>query len=185
MSILKVNTIQDKGGNNLLVSDGAGTISSGGAITNTPAFLAKRTSNQGSISNLTYTKIQYDVEVYDTDNCYDNSTNFRFTPNQAGKYFVYARALVAETSFTVNDFKSSYFSIYKNGARWSDYEWEFNNSYIRYMTTSTSATIDMNGSTDYLEIYVHNGTVSTNNTLVYANASREYSIFGAYRLIGA
>ena len=69
MSILKVNTIQDKGGNNLLVSNGAGTISSGGAITNTPAFSVKLSSNQ-SIANGTWTKINLDTEDYDTDNTF-------------------------------------------------------------------------------------------------------------------
>ena len=27
-----------------------------------------------------YTKVQFDTEVFDTDNAYDNSTNYRFTP---------------------------------------------------------------------------------------------------------
>ena len=92
MSILKVNTIQDKGGNNLLVSDGAGTISSGGLMTMTPAFEAYLSADQ-SIADVTYTKVSVDTEVYDTDGCYDNSTNYRFTPTVAGKYFVYGSAL--------------------------------------------------------------------------------------------
>ena len=57
MSILKVNTIQDKGGNTLLSSDGAGAISSGGAITNTPAWRVGITSQ--SIAYNTDTKLQY------------------------------------------------------------------------------------------------------------------------------
>jgi hypothetical protein len=38
MSNILVNTIKDTGNNTLLSSDGSGNISSGGAITNTPAF---------------------------------------------------------------------------------------------------------------------------------------------------
>jgi hypothetical protein len=41
MSNILVNTIKDTGNNTLLSSDGSGNISSGGAITNTPAFSAK------------------------------------------------------------------------------------------------------------------------------------------------
>ena len=35
------------------------------------------------------TKAQIDTEILDTDKCYDNSTNYRFTPTVAGKYYVY------------------------------------------------------------------------------------------------
>ena len=61
MSILRVNTITDKGGNTLLSSDGAGAISSGGAITNTPAFHVSLSSDQ-SVANATATKIQFNKE---------------------------------------------------------------------------------------------------------------------------
>ena len=64
MSILKVNTIQDKGGNNLLVSDGAGTISSGGLMTNTPSFFSKISGTLQSITSGTFTKVQFDTTVW-------------------------------------------------------------------------------------------------------------------------
>ena len=46
MSILKTNQITDLGGNELLTSNGSGVISSGGAITNTPAFQIQLSANQ-------------------------------------------------------------------------------------------------------------------------------------------
>ena len=58
MSILKTNQITDLGGNELLTSNGSGVISSGGAITNTPAFEAKLTSDQ-AVSDNTLTKINF------------------------------------------------------------------------------------------------------------------------------
>ena len=36
------------------------------------------------------TKVQFDTEIFDTDNAYDNY-NYRFTPQVAGKYFVYVQ----------------------------------------------------------------------------------------------
>ena len=58
--------------------------------TNTPAFLAASTSNQ-TIANNTSTLISYGTELFDTDNCYDNTAgNYSFTPNVAGKYYVFA-----------------------------------------------------------------------------------------------
>jgi hypothetical protein len=52
-----------------------------------PAFSATRTSNQ-SISASTSTKIEVNVETFDTDACYDPTTNYRFTPNKAGYYLI-------------------------------------------------------------------------------------------------
>ena len=56
---------------------------------NTPAFQAKVSSSQ-SISDDTFTKIQFNTEDFDTDGVYDNSTNYRFTvpSGQAGKYAI-------------------------------------------------------------------------------------------------
>jgi len=54
----------------------------------TPAFEAYQSANT-NISDAVDTKVLCNTEVFDTDNCYDNSTNYRFTPTTAGKYFVY------------------------------------------------------------------------------------------------
>ena len=90
-----------------LVSD-AGTIKrvdysyiKGG--TNTPAFLARLSSTTQSISDDTYTKIQFNTEVYDTASAYDNSSNYRFTvpSGQGGKYFIYSAVRMASSSATL------------------------------------------------------------------------------------
>ena len=51
-----------------------GTVTGAGGV-NTPAFMAYLSANQ-SISNSTYTKVQCNLEVFDTDNAYDNSSNY-------------------------------------------------------------------------------------------------------------
>jgi hypothetical protein len=108
-SILKVDTIQDQSGNNI-INENADTITigaSGDTITvptgatldlsnatqtgvggaNTPAFLVTRSVQ--SIPNNTWTKLQYDTEVVDTDSAFDNTTNYRFTvpSGKGGLYF--------------------------------------------------------------------------------------------------
>ena len=50
---------------------------------NTPSFMAKQTGTQ-NINNTTWTKVQFNSEVYDTDSTYDSSSNFRWTPGVAG-----------------------------------------------------------------------------------------------------
>ena len=78
------------GTDELLISD-AGTLKRIDAsfFQGTPAFQAYRTAYQ-SIANNTETKVQNNVELFDTDDAYDNSTNYRFTvpSGKAGKYLI-------------------------------------------------------------------------------------------------
>ena len=60
------------------------------AVSTTPAFHATKSANS-NISSGTDTKIEFNSELFDTDNTYDNSSNYRFTPAVAGKYFVYGQ----------------------------------------------------------------------------------------------
>mgnify|MGYP003139004655 CR=1 FL=1 len=59
----------------------------GGA--NTPAFRVYRDSSAQTISTGTNVKIQFNAETYDTANAFDSTTNYRFTPQTAGKYFIH------------------------------------------------------------------------------------------------
>lgn len=180
MSILRVNTITDKGGNTLLSSDGAGTISSGGLMTMTPAFEAYRSSNQ-TPSNNTDTKVQCNVKDFDTDNCYDNTTNFRFTPTVAGKYFVYASVRGDGESQT--DLEYIQTVVKKNGTNYKVNVVEYGaTNKIDNSTVTLTTTIDMNGSTDYIELWTY--LTSSVQPTILGNTSRPTN-FGAYRLIGA
>ena len=88
--ILKVDKYQDFNGNDIMTSDGSGNLTlNNAALKMTPAFQAYRTSYQ-SISNSTDTKVQNNIELFDTDGAYDNSTNYRFTvpSGGAGKYLI-------------------------------------------------------------------------------------------------
>ena len=105
-SILKVDTIQDSSGNNIInessntITIGAsgdttnivGTLQNDGAsLANTPAWHAHLSSSQ-NVSNSTNTVINFDTEVVDTDSAY-NTSNGRFTvpSGEGGKYYVYAQ----------------------------------------------------------------------------------------------
>jgi hypothetical protein len=162
----------------VLQTNGSGVLSFAGvSAKNTPAFFAKLTSNQ-SITTSTVTKITIDSEVYDSDNCYDPTTNYRFTPNVAGKYFVFGSARFRTA--TGNGYSSSV-KIRKNGSTdivQSDSEFQVDVSYG--LTENAYAIIDMNGTTDYLELFGyyewHGGT-----TMNIQATSRTY--FGAYKII--
>ena len=87
---INADTIAVPSGVTLNINSGATFLATAGTMSgqNYPAFEAYLSSNQ-TLSDATTTKVQYDTEVFDTDGCYDNSTNYRFTPTEPGKYFVY------------------------------------------------------------------------------------------------
>ena len=87
MSILKTNQITDLGGNELLTSNGSGVISSGGAITNTPAFHGMNNADQ-TISLDTFTKVTFQEEAWDTNNAFADS-RFTVPTGGAGKYAIF------------------------------------------------------------------------------------------------
>ena len=189
-AILKVDTIQDTSGNNIInessdtITIGAsgdttniiGTLQNNGAAvggTNTPAFAATQ-ANTGFTAGGD-SKIAYATEIFDTDNCYDNSTNYRFTPTTAGKYFVYANiAFNADTAYARHQIK-----IYKNGSNIARSQLRLTGNYFQNADTNAviNYAVDMNGTSDYLEIY---GFLDQNGQTENASG---YGVFGAYRII--
>jgi len=177
-SIIKVNTIQDAGGNALLTSNGSGTLTTnniGGQ--NTPAFQAYLNANQGSISADTFTKVAFDTEVFDSDGNFDTSTA-RFTPTTAGKYLCYTLVGNSFSGGSPDDLRTRF---YFNGSQLANMRETIFKDYGGAglgvaLTQQVQAIITFNGSSDYLEVYARNdGTPQFNSD----------SIFGAYKLIGA
>jgi len=123
-----------------------------------PAFSATRSAAQ-TISAATWTKVQFSTEEFDTANCYDPTTNYRFTPNVAGYYLITS---TVETNASAN----TGVAIYKNGSAYRR-SWASNpGAGAGAVITSL---IYMNGSTDYVESYVYQNNTAAlyNNTLDY------------------
>jgi len=177
-SIIKVNTIADIGNNTLLETNGSGSITTnniGGQ--NTPAFEAYPSSNT-NITSSTSVKVPANTEKFDTNSCYDNSTNYRFTPNVAGKYFCYmsySYNIVAGNVGLVAEIKKNGTAVLsgKYGAS--------SNSSDDYLNNVISGVIDFNGSSDYIEMF---SNTSSGITRVLSGDSQR-TFFGAYKLIGA
>lgn len=128
---------------------------------NGPAFSATRTAAQ-SISAATWTKVQFSTEEFDTANCYDPTTNYRFTPNVAGYYLIIS---TVET----NSSSSGGIAIYKNG---STYRRMYYSNPGMGATGTISTTIYMNGTTDYVESYVY---VNSASSLYTSSSDYEFS----------
>jgi hypothetical protein len=140
---------------------------------NMPAFSAYLSSNQ-SVSNATYTKVQINTEIFDTNSYYDNSTNYRFTPLIAGYYQV--NACVALDSTTTNP-TFGRTAIYKNGTNYATSTMSASASASNTLSPLVSTVIYLNGSTDYLEVYGYNNGAT--GPLFYTNGSILYTHFSA------
>jgi len=150
-----------------------GTVTGAGGA-NTPAFMAYRSGSNQSISNSTYTKVQCQTEIYDTDNAYDNSTNYRFTPQTAGKYYFFVQARFA----TATDFDAVVIAVRKNGSAF--YDMTYRNEYFSGLSLYGIA--DMNGSSDYLEFFVEQASGSSQD-ISGSDATRHLTKFGAFKII--
>jgi hypothetical protein len=109
---------------------------------NMPAFSAYQSSQQ-TLSSNTFTKIQLQTKEFDTNSCFDNTTNYRFTPTVAGYYQVTASISPAVSASHVE------MAFYKNGSAVKRNDGPTGTVYALQITSL----IYMNGTTDYLEFY--------------------------------
>ena len=141
-----------------------------GMAGNTPYFTASIGVTQ-SLPDAVETKLNFSNEIHDSDGCYDPTTNYRFTPTTVGKYFITAYVLLDAGG--TNKWHNGQLKIKKNGSGQEAQVWfdDYNN-YAGYgKTLSISTIVDLNGSSDYVELYGYfNVTSGTGNAT--ANESR-------------
>jgi hypothetical protein len=135
---------------------------------NMPAFSAYAASVSQSITSGTTTKVQFPSERFDTANCFDSTTNYRFTPNVAGYYQVnYVVRNISGNPVTLISF------LYKNGSSYSvGYQNQGFTTRTIYADVGGSDLVYMNGSTDYLEVYFYSDGSSpslSDTTLPYVS----------------
>jgi len=138
---------------------------------NTPAFKAYLSTAQ-SVSNNSNTKVTFQTELYDTNSCYDNATNYRFTPTSAGKYFFSAKVRF-ETGSASNN---AQLRIVKNGnsSDGSPPNAVYTNSYnLAYSYMVVSGALEANGTTDYFEVFAYQDTGGAVNISASFGASFE------------
>ena len=154
--------------------DFTGTVTGAGGNMS-PSFYAIRTGGSQNLSDNTWTKAQINTELYDTNSAYDNSSNYRFTPQTAGKYYIYSSASLSDTGLQYeNNLK-----IYKNGSAIStdEQQYFYDTGGANLATHFLAVVCDMNGSSDYVEAYMK--ADSNGGTPKISNGSS----FGAYKII--
>ena len=181
MATLFVDKIDPQSGTSLEIGSSGDTITTATGAKpsfNYPAFEAYLSADQ-TIADDTFTKININTEVFDTDGCYDNATNYRFTPTVAGKYFVYFNVcgINSGSAATLN----TNGAIYKNGTISNSSSLVFNSNQYGGSCMVIQIT-DFNGSTDYVEFYLK-GDVASGAPRADANFSGgRTTVAGAYRI---
>ena len=156
MSTLKVSTISPLGTDaTKTITIGSAGDTAAGVFTNTPSFLVTLSADQ-SIATGTDTKVQWNSEIFDTDNEFDSSTNYRWTCGTTGKYLL---SWSVEFAY-MTDGKTLAGNLYKNGSEFIK---------VRPTTGAAGAT-GFTGSQilnctvgDYFEIYVYHDYGSNRN----------------------
>ena len=149
---------------------------------NTPAFYAELSSAQTTTDG-SATKVNFNTEVFDSGSVYDNSTNYRFTPGVAGKYFVFSGLSVYGTNaFTIGQ---SYYYIYKNGSSYASeqhYEIDGSSNTNGSVSFHIGRVLDLDDD-DYLEMYLNADVSSGSPQIQGGTGNSNSSYFGAYKLI--
>ena len=121
-----------------------------------PAFSAYCGATQ-TIANNTATKLQVNTKEFDTANCYDATTNYRFTPNVAGYYYV-----TLANGFASATYPQLY--LYKNGSQFKTGNYGGSTTGgIQIMVLSVL--VYLNGTTDYIEPWIYQSTGSSQTTI--------------------
>jgi hypothetical protein len=140
-------TVYGDGSGDLTVQQNGVTVNK---ITSAPAFSAYNSGNQ-NLTTSTWTKATLGLEYFDTNNNFDSTTNYRFTPTVAGYYQLNGAGLLQSAT---NNISFIAISFYKNGGTFTTY-----GSYGTIPNNNAAGVvisdlIYFNGSSDYVEMYI-------------------------------
>jgi len=194
-SILKVDTIQDADGNNIINESGntitigasgdttniVGTLQNNGAGvggTMTPAFSAYM-SGDTSLSDETNTTLVINTEIYDSGSVF-NTSNYRFTPGETGKYLICGGALI-ESGQNAN-FSRCVFKLKKNGSDFKQVNFDHRGNPTRSSNPTFQHLVNVTSTSDYfsLEVYL---SAAISGSGLFVQGGSEYTYFNGFKII--
>jgi hypothetical protein len=134
-----------------------------------PAFYAYAASNQTGVSGATWTKVNLGTEALDSNN---NFASSRFTPTVAGWYMFNAMVYCASST----NMDSCRVSFYQNGGQVLTGPTNYGPS--TDIITGATGMYYMNGSTDYMELYVI--MYSGSNLVIAGSGGSVYTFFQGF-----
>jgi len=142
---------------------------------NTPAFQVLLSSAQ-SIANSTFTKVQLNTELIDTNSAFDNSTNYRFTvPSGEDGNYLFSYGI----QFLTFNATRCLAKIEKNGV-------EIHAAELNDHTSSDNASINASCmlplvATDYIELFVFQNSGSSNS--IRGSATEAFTYLSGFKLV--
>ena len=157
----------EQDGSTILTVDGSGNITpSSDLYPKVPAFSATLSATQTISSNMTWTKVQFDTEEFDSTSDFDTTT-YRFTPSVAG-YYQFNGQLRLSGSVNI---AWAGLALYKNGSFYRPGSFLTMPSGANGAEKITLSCIEYaNGTTDYYELY---GFMNASSTLRFDQATGE------------
>ena len=184
MSKLETNQVDPATGTTLTLGTSGDTISIPSGVTiansgtatgfgitagqaNDPSFHAYNPQN-GNVATSTNIIVSNNTELFDSSSAYDTS-NYRFTPQVAGYYFLYAN-IRYQSSTTA--FDRINLEITKNGSAIL----AARNNNTDYSTVHVSGIVQANGSSDYFDMQSYQASGIT----MAITTDDEYTYFGGF-----
>jgi hypothetical protein len=149
--------------------------SNSAAVRPGPGFSAHKngTNQTGIVADWSSTKITFTTEEWDTHNCYDVA-NSRFTPTIAGIY-----QITSAVRFTTQPDNASggrwAIILFKNGVKYKESAYA---GYPGYGPENLVVQVYLNGSTDYIEVFV----AGSDNTTKEINGNAAATYFQAQKI---
>lgn len=137
---------------------GDGSLASFPTATPSVAFSAYLSADQTGVASGVRTKVAFNTIRYDTNTWFD-TTNNRYTPQVAGYYQINANVRITASSST-QIVETFLLEFYKNGVMYSRALQISGGTPVMFFVGGVAggAVIDLNGSTDYVEVFVSSST---------------------------
>ena len=126
----------------------------------TGAFREYRNGSQTMVHN-TFDLVEYNAETFDLNGWYDHSTNFRYTPQVAGYYKFDAHIWIS--GLGTSDNTEFQLGFWKNGTVYSRSDRSDDSNYGGQQSTIATDIIQLNGSSDYVDVRLLNYNSSSSN----------------------
>lgn len=136
------------------------------SLSTVPMFIAHGNNANQSVSANTWTKANFNYETLDSEGWYNTSTA-AFTPQQAGYYLFTVKTAYQQTTSGerfIADFRV-------NGSVGNHRAFDAKSSWSDHYQMSGCMLIYLNGSTDYVDLYVYRST----SGYVYLNDGAQFS----------